>query len=78
MRDSEDALNVNWCELTTTLPGGKIIYKNAFATNFKISKNNVAQIVEDGRTRWKVENENNNVLKTKGYHLTHNFGHQTS
>jgi hypothetical protein len=23
----------------------------------------------------KVENENNNVLKTKGYHLEHNFGH---
>jgi len=77
LRDSEDALNVNWCELTTTLPDGKIIYKNAFVTNFKISKNNVAQIVEDGRTRWKVENENNNVLKTKGYHLEHNFGHGT-
>ncbi len=24
---------------------------------------------------WKVENENNNTLKTKGYHLEHNFGH---
>ena len=22
-----------------------------------------------------MENENNNVLKTKGYHLEHNFGH---
>jgi hypothetical protein len=22
-----------------------------------------------------VENENSNTLKTKGYHLTHNFGH---
>ena len=22
-----------------------------------------------------VENENNNTLKTKGYHLEHNFGH---
>jgi len=33
------------------------------------------QIVEDDRTRWKIENENNNVLKTKGYHLKHNFGH---
>jgi len=29
----------------------------------------------DGRARWKVENENNNVLKTKGYHIEHNFGH---
>jgi len=28
-----------------------------------------------GRGRWKIENENNNVLKTKGYHLEHNFGH---
>lgn len=28
-----------------------------------------------GRARWKIENENNNVLKTKGYHLEHNFGH---
>jgi len=23
----------------------------------------------------KIENENNNTLKTKGYHLEHNFGH---
>lgn len=28
-----------------------------------------------GRSRWKTENENHNVLKTKGYHLEHNFGH---
>src|SRR5262245_63982106 len=28
-----------------------------------------------GRGRWKIENENNNVLKTKGYHIEHNFGH---
>ena len=31
--------------------------------------------MRDGRARWKIENENNNVLKTKGYHLEHNFGH---
>jgi hypothetical protein len=75
MRDGEDALEVNWCELTITSAGGKKLYKNAFATDFKISKDNVKQIVADGRTRWKIENENNNVLKTKGYHLDHNFGH---
>jgi hypothetical protein len=33
------------------------------------------QLAEVGRTRWKIENENNNTLKTKGYHLEHNFGH---
>lgn len=73
--DSEDALNVNWCELTTTLSDGKVIYKNTFATNFKILKDNVKEIVADGRSRWKVENENNNVLKIKGYHLEHSFAH---
>lgn len=75
MRDGKDGLEVNWCELTTTTSNGKVLYKNAFATNFKISKNNVKKIVADGRARWKIENENNNVLKTKGYHLEHNFGH---
>jgi hypothetical protein len=75
MRDGENALEVNWCELTITSVGGKQLYKNAFATDFKISKDNVKQIAADGRTRWKIENENNNVLKTKGYHLEHNFGH---
>ena len=77
MRDGKDALEVNWCELTITSAGGKQIYKNAFATDFKISKNTVRQIVADGRARWKIENENNNILKTKGYHLAHNFGHGT-
>jgi len=27
------------------------------------------------RARWKIENENNNTLKNKGYHFEHNFGH---
>jgi hypothetical protein len=75
LRDADDALNVNWCELTTTGDDGKVVYQNAFATNHAISAANVAEIVRAGRARWKVENENNNTLKTKGYHLTHNFGH---
>ena len=33
------------------------------------------EAVRAGRTRWQIENENNNTLKTKGYHFTHNFGH---
>ena len=40
-----------------------------------VFENNVKQIVADGRARWKVENENNNVLKNRGYNLEHNFGH---
>lgn len=75
LKDGDDALLVNWCELTITDPDGKQIYHNAFATNHLISDQTVEAIVADGRTRWKVENENNNTLKTKGYHLEHNFGH---
>ncbi len=75
---NEESMEVNWCELKTIQVGdqsGKAIYFNTFATNFEITKENVIQIVADGRARWKIENENNNVLKTKGYHLEHNFGH---
>ena len=75
LRDGNDALLVNWCELTTSDQDGKVVYQNAFATNHAISPTNVAEVVRTGRARWKVENENNNTLKTKGYHLTHNFGH---
>ena len=32
-------------------------------------------MIISGRCRWKVENENNNTLKTGGYNLEHNFGH---
>jgi hypothetical protein len=36
---------------------------------------NVVALADCGRARWKIENETFNVLKTKGYHLEHNFGH---
>lgn len=75
LKDGDDALRVNWCELTVSCSDGKVVYKNAFATNHPITDDTVAEIVLAGRTRWKVENENNNTLKTKGYNLEHNFGH---
>src|SRR2546430_13147849 len=49
--------------------------KNAFITDFPLTRSTVPQIVQAGRARWKVENENNNVLKTKGHHLEHHYGH---
>ena len=70
------ALEVNWCEVTVTREDtGELLYHNAWITDFPITDTTVEALVRDGRTRWKVENENNNVLKTKGYHLEHNFGH---
>ena len=75
LTDSQDALKINWCELTITDADGTVLYRNSFITDWKISPQNVAGLVAAGRARWKIENESNNVLKTKGYHLEHNFGH---
>lgn len=75
LRDGEDALSVNWCELTTTDEKGNILYHNSFATSLRLDDHQVLDVVAAGRSRWKIENENNNTLKTKGYHFEHNYGH---
>jgi hypothetical protein len=75
LTDGDDALKVNWCELTITDAQGAVLYRNAFITDWEISADPVAGLVAAGRARWKIENENNNVPKTRGYHLEHNFGH---
>jgi hypothetical protein len=59
---------VNGFELTITCEEtGKVIYHNAWVTNHLLTHKNVSQVAVVGRARWKVENENTNVLKTKGY-----------
>jgi len=52
-----------------------VIYKNSFVTNHFLTDKNVAEIVKARRALFKIENQNNNVLKTKGYAIEHNFGH---
>ena len=76
LQDGKQALAVNWVEITiANAKTGEQLYYNTFITNHRLSMENVAQVAQAGRGRWKIENENNNVLKTKGYHLEHNFGH---
>ncbi|MGH8604960.1 MAG: ISNCY family transposase, partial [Gammaproteobacteria bacterium] len=36
LRDGDDALLVNWCELTTPTPDGQVVYHNAFATSHAV------------------------------------------
>ena len=67
LAEGDDALKVNWCEVTVTDHKGKVVYLNGFITNFKTTDQNVAALVAAGRARWKIENENNHTLKTKGY-----------
>ncbi len=76
LRDGDDSLEVNWCEVTViNKKTQKIIYQNNWITNHQINDPNVEKIVQAGRSRWKIENESNNVLKNHGYNLEHNFGH---
>lgn len=76
LQDGKQTLSVNWVEITVAnAKTGEQLYYNTFITNHRLSADNVAQVAQAGRGRWKSENENNNVLKTKGYHLEHNFGH---
>jgi hypothetical protein len=72
---NDDALNVNWVELIVTDTDGKERFHNTWITDLDVSEDNAIAIAESGRARWVIENGNNNVLKTKGYHLEHNFGH---
>ena len=74
--DGKDAVSVNWFEITViNATTGEQLYHNSFITNHRVTVENVAAVAQAGRGRWKIENENNNVLKTKGYHVEHNFGH---
>jgi hypothetical protein len=75
LRDGKDALKVNWFEIEILNTSGEVTYRNSFITDLAIGPNNVADLAACGRARWKIENETFNVLKTKGYHIEHNFGH---
>jgi len=75
LRADTHPLYVNWCEVTITTPDGALLYHNAWATDQPLSPAALHTFVLAARTRWKSENENNNVLKNYGYHLEHNFGH---
>ncbi len=67
---------MNWYEVEIfDKSKNKVIYKNSFITNHELNHENIFRMFNAGRTRWKVENENNNILKNKGYNLEHNFGH---
>jgi hypothetical protein len=76
LRSGEGALSVNWFEMTVVqAKTGEQLYHNSWITHHRLTPDNVLHMAQAGRAKWKVENENNNVLKTKGYHIEHNFGH---
>jgi hypothetical protein len=76
LRDGEDAINVNFVQVTihekTT---GRFIGIHSYVTDFILTEGNCGEIASSGRRRWKSENEGNNTLTNNGYHLKHSFGH---
>jgi hypothetical protein len=75
LKDAENSIEVNWVQITITNDKGEVTFHTAFITSHLITEENVAEVVKAGRCRWKIENEDFNNLKTKGYHFEHNFGH---
>lgn len=70
-----DQVLVNFVEVWERNKAGKVIYHNAWVTDFAMRPENVPTIVGIGRSRWKIENEQFNVQKNHGYELEHNYEH---
>jgi len=76
LRSGDDALPVHWFEITVVhATTGEQLSHHSCITNHRLNNDNVVAVAQASRGRWKIANDNNNVLKTKGYHLEHNFGH---
>ena len=76
IRDNKQTLPVNYLSLSVWNEKlNKRTFYNTWITNKTITKDNAFHLAACGRSRWKIENEHNNVLKNHGYNLEHNFGH---
>ena len=73
--EDESAERVTYVEVWEHSAGGALLYHNSWVTDLDVDAANVAVVVQIGRTRWKIENEQFNVHKNHGYELTHNYGH---
>jgi hypothetical protein len=75
LRGDAKAITVNGLMIEICNADGEVTYRNSFITDLPVGRDNVAALAGCGRARWKIENKAFNTLKTKGYHLEHNFGH---
>lgn len=68
-------VGVNYVEVWERDSKGKLLYHNSWVTDLEVNAENVAVIVQIGRSRWKIENEQFNIHKNHGYEIEHNYGH---
>lgn len=66
---------VTFVQVWETNQPGKVVYHNSWVTEPEVEQGNVAVIVQIGRSKWKIENEQFKVHKNHGYQLEHNYGH---
>lgn len=69
IRSPADTMHVRWVGVRVCGEDGRTIYRNSLITHHRVHAEPVADIAAAGRARWRVENENINTLKTKGYNL---------
>ena len=75
LHGEDNAVRVNFFEYTHSNENGRIIFRNSWVTDIKLSHHNIKSMTAAGRCRWKIENECFNTLKNQGYHIEHNYGH---
>ena len=51
LAEGQDALKVNWCEVSVSDAKGQVVYHNGFITDWSITEKNVAALVASGRAR---------------------------
>lgn len=54
---------------------GEQTFYSTWITDIEIDCENIKELVDVARSRWKIENETFNTLKNQGHHLEHNYGH---
>ncbi len=83
---THDVYSVNWLCCTETITHRDKNGKNLSVdtptrfvnlTSLKVDKDNVKNISESGRMRWKIENEGYNTQKNNGYNLGHKFSRRS-
>jgi len=74
LNDEHYDYRVNVLEYWEEKSNGKKQYFS-WVISFKLTSENVFDLMLAGRARWKIENETFNTLKNNGYNFEHNYGH---
>ena len=73
--DGKEAWSVHWVAITVgNAQTGEQLSHTRCITHHQVTADHVAEAAPAGRGRWKIDNANTQVRKTKGSHVAHNFG----